>query len=66
MDQLTVDIGGGAFTMDFESQLRAAFAHKGDFPKELAYTSNMDKWAKVADGSYQTSHEISIIEATAK
>jgi uncharacterized SAM-dependent methyltransferase len=63
---VTIDIGGSTFTMDFEGQLRKALNHQADFPKELAYTSNMAKWAKIADGSYQTSDEISIIEATAK
>ncbi|KAH6887050.1 hypothetical protein B0T10DRAFT_406931 [Thelonectria olida] len=65
-NQVTIDIGGSTFTMDFEGQLRKALNHKADFPKELAYTSNMVKWAKIADGSYQTSDEMSIIEATAK
>ncbi|KAF4983797.1 hypothetical protein FZEAL_881 [Fusarium zealandicum] len=64
--QPTIDIGGSQMNIDFDGQLRKAFAHQADFPKELAYTSNMDKWGKIADGSYQTFHEMEIINATCK
>ncbi|KPM38143.1 hypothetical protein AK830_g8406 [Neonectria ditissima] len=63
--QEIIDIGGSRLNLTFEDQLPKAFAHKADFPKEVAYTSGMDKWADIADHSYQTSDEMTIIEATA-
>lgn len=37
-----------------------------DFPKELAYEGfGMTLWNKIADGSYQTAHELEIIQKTA-
>ncbi|KAF4470283.1 hypothetical protein FALBO_2799 [Fusarium albosuccineum] len=65
-DRQVIDIGGSKLDFSFEKQLPLAFAHKADFPKEVAYTTAMDKWYDIADNSYQTSDEMSIIEATAK
>ncbi|KAF5660129.1 hypothetical protein FHETE_9101 [Fusarium heterosporum] len=65
-DREIIDIGGSKINMTFvDDQLPKAFAGQGDFPKEVAYTTGMDKWNAIADKSYQTTDEISIIEATA-
>ncbi|KAH8729884.1 hypothetical protein BGZ61DRAFT_346712 [Ilyonectria robusta] len=64
-DRRIIDIGGSQLNLTFEDQLPKAFDHKADFPKEVAYTSGMDKWVDIADRSYQTSDEMAIIEATA-
>jgi uncharacterized SAM-dependent methyltransferase len=61
-----IDIGGSTINLTFvDNQLPKAFAGKGDFPKEIAYTTGMNKWNAIADKSYQTTDEMSIIEATA-
>ncbi|KAM0244782.1 hypothetical protein ACHAP5_005905 [Fusarium lateritium] len=61
-----LDIGGSSIDRTFvDQQLPKAFAGKGDFPKEIAYTTGMNKWNAIADKSYQTTDEMSIIEATA-
>lgn len=65
-DREIIDIGGSQLDAGFEDQLPKAFDHKADFPKEVAYTTGMDKWNDISDRSYQTSHEIEIIKATAK
>ncbi|KAM0298127.1 hypothetical protein HYE67_001167 [Fusarium culmorum] len=66
VDSEVLDIGGSNINMTFvDNQLPKAFAGKGDFPKEVAYTTGMDKWNAIADKSYQTTDEMSIIEATA-
>ncbi|RGP77220.1 hypothetical protein FLONG3_4735 [Fusarium longipes] len=66
IDQEVIDIGGSAINLTFvDDQLPKAFTHKGDFPKEVAYTTGMDKWNAIADKSYQTTDEMSIIKATA-
>ncbi|KAF7557465.1 hypothetical protein G7Z17_g670 [Cylindrodendrum hubeiense] len=65
-DRDIIDIGGSQMSLTFEDQLPMAFANKADFPKEVAYTSGMDKWVDIADRSYQTSDEMAIIEATAQ
>ncbi|KAF5538965.1 positive activator of transcription [Fusarium phyllophilum] len=66
-DGEVIDIGGSSINLTFiDDQLPKAFLGKGDFPKEVAYTAGMDKWNKIADKSYQTSDEMSIIKATAK
>ncbi|KAH7140865.1 hypothetical protein EDB81DRAFT_654893 [Dactylonectria macrodidyma] len=64
-DRAKLNIGGSEMPVTFEEQLALAFAHKGDFPKEVAYTSGMDKWIDIANRSYQTSDELNIIKATA-
>ncbi|KAF4336759.1 hypothetical protein FBEOM_9390 [Fusarium beomiforme] len=66
-DGEVIDIGGSSINLTFvDDQLPKAFAGQGDFPKEIAYTTGMAKWNAIADTSYQTSHELSIIKATAK
>ncbi|GKU06533.1 hypothetical protein FLAG1_03201 [Fusarium langsethiae] len=66
VDGEVIDIGGSTINLTFiDDQLPKAFAGKGDFPKEVAYTTGMDKWNAIADKSYQTIDEMSIIEATA-
>ncbi|KAG8671976.1 hypothetical protein FPOAC2_05340 [Fusarium poae] len=66
VDCEVIDIGGSTINLTFvDDQLPKAFAGKGDFPKEVAYTTGMDKWNAIADKSYQTTDEMSIIEATA-
>ncbi|KAJ4253344.1 hypothetical protein NW762_010499 [Fusarium torreyae] len=67
IDGEILDIGGSTINLTFvDDQLPKAFAGKGDFPKEVAYTTGMDKWNAIADKSYQTTDEMTIIEATAK
>lgn len=62
-----IDIGGSSINLTFvDDQLPKAFLGKADFPKEIAYTSGMEKWNSIADKSYQTSDEMTIIKATAK
>ncbi|KAM5347545.1 hypothetical protein ACJ41O_007369 [Fusarium nematophilum] len=61
-----IDIGGSRLDLTFETQLPLAFAGQADFPKEVAYTTGMDKWFDIADKSYQTGDEMAIIEATCK
>ncbi|KAH7144334.1 hypothetical protein B0J13DRAFT_444227 [Dactylonectria estremocensis] len=65
-DRAKLNVGGSEMGATFEEQLSLAFAHKGDFPKEVAYTSGMDKWVAIANRSYQTTDEMDIIKATAK
>ncbi|CEI61334.1 hypothetical protein FVEN_g5948 [Fusarium venenatum] len=66
VDCEVIDIGGSTMNLTFvDDQLPKAFTGKGDFPKEVAYTTGMDKWNAIADKSYQTTDEMSIIEATA-
>lgn len=66
-DGEVIDIGGSSINLTFvDDQLPKAFLGKGDFPKEIAYTSGMEKWNSIADKSYQTSDEMTIIKATAK
>ncbi|KAF5532490.1 positive activator of transcription [Fusarium napiforme] len=66
-DGEVIDIGGSSINLTFvDDQLPKAFLGKGDFPKEIAYTSGMEKWNKIADNSYQTSDEMTIIKATAQ
>ncbi|QGI65443.1 hypothetical protein CEK26_009393 [Fusarium fujikuroi] len=66
-DGEVIDIGGSSINLTFvDDQLPKAFLGKGDFPKEVAYTSGMEKWNAIADKSYQTSDEMAIIKATAK
>ncbi|KAK7409150.1 hypothetical protein QQX98_008643 [Neonectria punicea] len=65
-DREIIDIGGSQLNLTFKDQLLKAFVCKADFPKEVAYTTGMDKWVDIADRSYQTSDEMSIIEATAE
>ncbi|RKK83646.1 hypothetical protein BFJ69_g2385 [Fusarium oxysporum] len=56
-DGEVIDIGGSSINLTFvDDQL----------PKEVAYTSSMEKWNAIADKSYQTSDEMAIIKATAK
>lgn len=65
-DKEIIDIGGSSINKTFvDDQLPKAFAGKGDFPKEIAYTTGMDEWNAIVDKSYQTTDEMSIIEATA-
>ncbi|KAJ4128061.1 hypothetical protein NW768_008345 [Fusarium equiseti] len=66
LDGEIIDIGGSLINLTFvDDQLPKAFAGKGDFPKEVAYTTGMDKWNAVANKSYQTKDEMFIIKATA-
>lgn len=65
-DKQILDIGGSRLTTTYDDQLPKAFAKKGDFPKEIAYTKGMDKWNDIADTSYQTTDEMDIIQATAE
>ena len=65
-DKEIIDIGGSKINDTLEQQLAKAFANKGDFPKEAAYTTGMKDWFAVAGRSYQTSDEMAIIEATCK
>ncbi|RFN49942.1 hypothetical protein FIE12Z_5841 [Fusarium flagelliforme] len=66
LDGEIIDIGGSLINLTFvDDQLPKAFAGKGDFPKEVAYTTGMDKWNTIANKSYQTKDEMSIIKATA-
>jgi uncharacterized SAM-dependent methyltransferase len=58
--------GSSIFPIFIDEQLPKALSGKGDFPKEMADTTGMDKWNGIADQSYQTTDEMSIIEATAK
>ncbi|KAL6853098.1 hypothetical protein ACO1O0_007651 [Amphichorda felina] len=59
------DIGGSRIDMTLGHQLPLAFQAQGDFPKEVAYTAGMEKWFDIAGTSYQTAHELEIIEQTA-
>ncbi|KAM0217976.1 hypothetical protein ACHAQD_007174 [Fusarium lateritium] len=60
-----IDIGGSKLDNTFDTQLPQAFKGQEYFPKEVAYTTGMDKWCDIADSSYQTIDEMKIIEATA-
>ncbi|KAM0555843.1 hypothetical protein ACHAPJ_006242 [Fusarium lateritium] len=60
-----IDIGGSKLDTTFDTQLPKAFEGKEYFPKEVAYTTGMDKWFEIANTSYQTTHELDIIKATA-
>ncbi|SPJ72962.1 uncharacterized protein FTOL_02691 [Fusarium torulosum] len=60
-----IDIGGSKLNNTFDTQLPQAFKGQEYFPKEVAYTTGMDKWCNIADSSYQTFDEMKIIEATA-
>ncbi|WZH48250.1 uncharacterized protein QYS62_009421 [Fusarium acuminatum] len=60
-----IDIGGSKLNNTFDTQLPRAFQGEEYFPKEVAYTTGMDKWCNIADSSYQTFDEMKIIEATA-
>ncbi|KAF4948722.1 hypothetical protein FSARC_13658 [Fusarium sarcochroum] len=60
-----IDIGGSKLDMTFDTQLPEAFKNNGYFPKEVAYTTGMTKWFEIANTSYQTTDELTIIKATA-
>ena len=64
-DVSITDIGGSRIDMTLGHQLPLAFQALGDFPKEVAYTAGMEKWFEIAGASYQTAHELEIIERTA-
>ncbi|KAG4278630.1 hypothetical protein FPRO04_06685 [Fusarium proliferatum] len=59
------DIGGSTLDTIFDSQLPSAFKGEGYFPKEVAYTTGMHHWCEIADTSYQTTDELSIIKSIA-
>ncbi|KAG4253980.1 hypothetical protein BFJ72_g3424 [Fusarium proliferatum] len=59
------DIGGSTLDTTFDSQLPSAFKGEGYFPKEVAYTTGMHHWCEIADTSYQTTDELSIIKSIA-
>ncbi|KAI8675621.1 Methyltransf-33 domain-containing protein [Fusarium keratoplasticum] len=65
-DRQVLDIGGSNVDTAFASHLPAAIAGTEWFPKELAYIKGMEKWCAIANRSYQTSDELSIIQMTAK
>ncbi|KAF9779948.1 hypothetical protein IL306_000975 [Fusarium sp. DS 682] len=66
-DGEVIDIGGSSIHLTFvDDQLPKAFSGKGDFPKEIAYTTGMEKWNAISNKSYQTTDESSIIRSTAK
>lgn len=60
-----IDIRRRKIEQTFHDQLPAAFKGEKDFPKEIAYTSGMQYWNAIANRSYQTTDELTIIENTA-
>ncbi|SCV44438.1 uncharacterized protein FFB14_08244 [Fusarium fujikuroi] len=60
-----IDVGGSTLDTTFDTQLPSAFKGEGYFPKEVAYTTGMHHWCEIADTSYQTTDELSIIKSTA-
>ncbi|KAF4446752.1 hypothetical protein F53441_9686 [Fusarium austroafricanum] len=62
-DRQIIDIGGSLIDKTFvDQQLPKAFLKQGDFPKEIDYTTFVDDWNAVANQSYQTSLEMTIIQ----
>ncbi|KAF5698135.1 4-dimethylallyltryptophan n-methyltransferase [Fusarium globosum] len=60
-----IDIGGSTLDTTFDTQLPGAFKGEGYFPKEVDYITGMHHWCEIADTSYQTTDELSIIKSTA-
>ena len=68
-DGTVVDIGGSSFVeTDLALGVKKAFLTSGDtlFPKELAYSDDMEAWDKAAANSNQTIDEPKIIKKTAR
>ncbi|KAH8172484.1 histidine-specific methyltransferase, SAM-dependent domain-containing protein [Sarocladium implicatum] len=61
-----VDIGGSKLKSTIDQDLKAALNGEAYLPKEIAYSDEgMALWNQISAGSYQTSHELALIDTTA-